>query len=49
MTLNPRTAKITYLKEHHDEYDSYLLGSSSTSFVPCRVTEPVFGLPSSTT
>ena len=34
MTLNPRTAKITYLKEHHDEYDSYLLGSSSTSSFP---------------
>ena len=23
MTMNPRTAKITYLKEHHEEYDSY--------------------------
>ena len=34
MTLNPRTAKITYLKEHHDEYDSYLLGCSSTSSFP---------------
>ena len=34
MTLNPRTAKITYLKEHHDEYDSYILGSSSTSSFP---------------
>ena len=34
MTLNPRTAKITYLKEPHDEYDSYLLGSSSTSSFP---------------
>ena len=34
MTINPRTAKMTYLKEHHDEYDSYLLGCSSTSSFP---------------
>lgn len=34
MTLNPRTAKITYLKEHHGEYDSYVLGCSSTSSFP---------------
>lgn len=34
MTLNPRTAKITYLKEHHQEYDSYILGCSSTSSFP---------------
>ena len=34
MTLNPRTAKITYLKEHHEEYDSYVLGCSSTSSFP---------------
>lgn len=34
MTLNPRTAKMTYLEEHHQEYDSYLLGCSSTSSFP---------------
>lgn len=34
MTINPRTAKITYLKEHHQEYDSYILGCSSTSSFP---------------
>lgn len=31
MTNNPRTAKITYLEDHWDEYDSYLIGCSSTS------------------
>lgn len=34
MTMNPRTAKITYLQEHHQEYDSYVLGCSSTSSFP---------------
>lgn len=30
-TNNPRAAKITYLRDHLDEYDSYLVGCSSTS------------------
>ena len=30
-TMNPRTAKIAYLKENFDKYDSYLVGSSSTA------------------
>lgn len=34
MTRNPRTAKMTYLEDHHPEYDSYLLGCSSTSSFP---------------
>ena len=33
-TLNPRVAKISYLKEHFDQYDSYLVGCSSTSSFP---------------
>ncbi len=33
-TLNPRVAKTTYLKEHGSEYDSYLVGCSSTSSYP---------------
>ncbi len=33
-TNNPRTAKFSYLKEHHDEYDSYVVGCSSTSSYP---------------
>lgn len=31
MTQNPRIAKIAYLDKHHDEYDSYIIGSSKTS------------------
>lgn len=34
MTMNPRAAKITYLKDHHEEYDSYIIGCSSTSSFP---------------
>lgn len=30
-TNNPRVAKISYLEQHHDEHDSYILGCSSTS------------------
>ena len=30
-TNNPRAAKLAYLKEHLDDYDSYVLGCSSTS------------------
>lgn len=30
-TNNPRVAKIEYLDEHHDEYDSYIIGSSSAA------------------
>ena len=29
MTLNPGTAKIGYLKDHHEQYDSYIVGGSS--------------------
>ena len=31
MTLNPKLAKISYLEQHHDEYDSYIVGSSGSS------------------
>ncbi len=31
MTNNPRAAKIRYLADHLDEYDSYIVGCSSTS------------------
>ena len=33
-TMNPRTAKIRYLEQHHDEYDSYIIGSSGSSSYP---------------
>ena len=31
MTMNPRTAKVSYLKDHHEQYDSYIVGASSSS------------------
>ena len=34
MTNNPRVAKIAYLDEHYNEYDSYIIGCSSTSSFP---------------
>ena len=33
-TMNPRGAKMSYLKEHHEEYDSYVIGSSDASAYP---------------
>ena len=33
-TNNPRVAKLSYLEQHRDEYDSYILGCSSTSSFP---------------
>ena len=33
-TNNPRVAKLSYLEQHHVEYDSYILGCSSTSSFP---------------
>lgn len=35
-TMNPRTAKIAYLKKNFDRYDSYLVGSSSTAAYPAE-------------
>ena len=34
MTNNPASAKIAYIDIHHDEYDSYIIGSSGTSSFP---------------
>ena len=33
-TNNPRAAKLAWLREHLDDYDSYLVGCSSTSSFP---------------
>ena len=41
-TNNPRTAKISYLDRHHEEYDSYILGCSSTSSFPVGALNKVF-------
>ncbi|MCL1835250.1 MAG: polysaccharide deacetylase family protein [Oscillospiraceae bacterium] len=34
MTNNPATAKIAYIDRHHTQYDSYIVGSSGTSYYP---------------
>lgn len=34
MTLNPRLAKITYLEQNHEKYDSYIIGASGSSSLP---------------
>ena len=33
-TRNPKLAKMAYLEKHHDEYDSYIIGSSEASSYP---------------
>ncbi|MBQ6262815.1 MAG: polysaccharide deacetylase family protein [Clostridia bacterium] len=33
-TLNPRLAKISYLKQNADKYDSFIVGSSGSSSIP---------------
>lgn len=43
MTMNPRAAKITYIKDHADEYDSYILGCSSTSSFPKEELDELYG------
>ena len=34
MTQNPRTAKIAYLDDHHEEFDAYIIGCSKTGGFP---------------
>lgn len=41
-TLNPRVAKISYLDQHHDQYDSYIVGASSTSSYPTEALNEYF-------
>lgn len=41
-TLNPRVAKISYLDQHHQEYDSYIVGPSSTSSYPTEALNRYF-------
>lgn len=36
MTQNPRVAKLAYLEEHHDDYNSYVIGSSKVSSISCE-------------
>ena len=41
-TNNPRVAKTSWLEEHHDEYDSYIIGCSSTSSFPTEELNELF-------
>lgn len=34
MTMNPRVAKVAYLEKCHENYDSYVIGSSKVSSIP---------------
>lgn len=43
MTNNPRVAKISYLEQSHGEYDSYIVGSSSTSSYPVEELNRYYG------
>ncbi len=41
-TNNPRVAKFSYLEQHHEEYDSYIIGCSSTSSFPKEALDEYF-------
>ena len=43
MTQNPRASKIAYLDEHHEDYDSYIIGCSSTSSYPVETLNKYYG------
>lgn len=43
MTQNPRTAKIGWLDEHHEDYDSYIIGCSKTSSFPTELLNRYYG------
>ncbi len=42
-TNNPRVAKLAWLQEHHDEYDSYIIGCSGTSSFPTQQLNDYYG------
>lgn len=39
MTQNPRVSKISYLKQHAEDYDSFIIGSSASSSFPSKTLE----------
>ncbi len=43
MTQNPRTAKIGYLDEHHQDYDAFIIGCSKTSSFPTDQLNALYG------
>lgn len=43
MNNNPRVAKIAYLDEHHEKYDSYIIGGSKSSSISPKLLNEYFG------
>ncbi|KAB8136759.1 polysaccharide deacetylase family protein [Gracilibacillus oryzae] len=43
MVNNPRVAKIAYLDEHHEEYDSYIIGGSKSSSISPELLNKYYG------
>ncbi len=41
-TMNPRVAKLSYLEQNHSQYDSYIIGPSSTSSFPTEALNQYF-------
>lgn len=41
-TQNPKVAKFQYLKQHHEEFDSYIIGSSEAGTYPVDVFNEYF-------
>ncbi len=41
-TMNPRVAKLSYLDQNHSQYDSYIIGPSSTSSFPTEALNRYF-------
>jgi peptidoglycan/xylan/chitin deacetylase (PgdA/CDA1 family) len=41
--MNPRVAKLSYLEQNHDKYDSYIIGPSGTSSYPTEQLNEYFG------
>ena len=43
MTLNPKIGKIAYIDKFHDNYDSYIVGSSRSSSLPVEALNRYYG------
>ena len=42
-TQNPRVAKIVWLRDHHQDYDSYIIGCSGSSSIPVEALNLALG------
>ncbi len=41
-TMNPRVAKLSYLEQNHEQYDSYVIGASHSSSYPTEALNTYF-------